>query len=428
MPTGYAFGRHGRIATVRTAAEALDALRALPCGARLLDVLARHPGAWVVGGAVRDALLGRALGDFDVVVEGDPEPVARALGEVVAFHERFTTYDVASEDCFFDVVMARAERYTAPGALPEVRASDLEDDLLRRDFTVNAFALNGAGELAAAPAAREDLEAGRLRIMHAASFRDDPTRLWRLVRYAVRLGFTPEPATDRLAYEAVQRGALGTVSGDRLGAELRLALVEPDPLAALHAAQNLGLVEGLRLDPALVADALALLPPAPRPMRALLAAPDGAAGEPIAPAAAPAPDPRRDLTILGAVIPDAAWPRMFGFTAAEQRILARCAELAPVPASPPVRPSAITRMLAGEPVEAVAVAGARGDGATAARFLGDWRHVRLAIDGRDLIAAGIPESPELGARLAAVLTRRLDGELAPGREAELAAALDEPRT
>ncbi len=393
MPTGYAFGRHGRIATVRTATEALDALRALPCGARLLDVLAQHPGSWVVGGAVRDALLGRPLGELDVVVEGDPEPVARALGEIVAFHERFGTYDVVSGDCFYDVVTARAERYTAPGALPDVRAGDLEDDLLRRDFTVNALALNGAGELAAAPAALEDLEAGRLRVMHAASFRDDPTRLWRLVRYAVRLGFTPEPATDRLAYEAVQRCALETVSGDRLGAELRLALVEPDPLAALHAAQNLGLVQGLTLEPALVAHALALLSGEARP----------------------------DLTILGAVIPNAAWPRRFGFTAAEQRILARCAELAPIA---PGRPSEVVAALRGEPVEAVAVAGARGDAATAARFLVDWRHVGLAIDGRDLIAAGIPEGPELGARLAAVLARRLDGELAPGREAELAAALD----
>ncbi|HEX5925165.1 MAG TPA: hypothetical protein VFY45_15140 [Baekduia sp.] len=383
---------------MHTPAEALDALRALPCGARLFEVLAQHPGSWVVGGAVRDALLGRPLGELDVVVEGDPEPVALALGEVVAFHERFGTYDVVGTDsvgggeCFYDVVTARAERYAAPGALPDVRAGDLEDDLLRRDFTVNALALNAAGELAAAPAALEDLEAGRLRIMHAASFRDDPTRLWRLVRYAVRLGFVPEPATDRLAVEAVQRGALETVSGDRLGAELRLALVEPDPLAALHAAQNLGLVEGLTLDPAFVAQALALLPPALRP----------------------------DLTILGAVIPDGAWARPFGFTAIEQRILERCAALEPIVAA---RPSAVVAALRGEPVEAVAVAGARGDAETAMRFLTQWRHVALEIDGHDLIAAGIPEGPELGARLAAVLARRLDGELAPGRDAELAAAL-----
>jgi len=289
-------------------------------------------------------------------------------------------------------VMARAERYEAPGALPEVRASGLEDDLLRRDFTINALALNAAGELAAAPAALEDLEARRLRVMQAVSFRDDPTRLWRLVRYAVRLGFAPEPATDRLAYEAVQRGALETVSGDRLGAELRLALREPNPLAALHGAQNLGLVEGLTLDPLLVAAAVALAPP----------------------------EARHDLVVLGAVIPDGRWVDGWAFTAADQRILERCAALPPVRAA---RPSEVVAALRGEPVEAVAVAGARGDAEIALRFLDDWRHVCLAIDGNDLMAAGIAEGPEIGRRLQVVLARRLDGELGDDRDAQLAAAI-----
>ncbi|HMJ35504.1 MAG TPA: hypothetical protein VK501_16470 [Baekduia sp.] len=384
-----------------TPADALRALRALPCGARLLDALAEHDDAWIVGGAVRDALLGRvapgSLVDLDVVVEGDPEPVAEALGEVVAFHERFGTYDVVAGDCFYDVVRARAERYALPGALPDVVPSGLEDDLLRRDFTVNALALNAAGELHAAPAALEDLEAGRLRVLHAASFRDDPTRLWRLVRYAVRLGFAPEPGTQQVALEAVRAGALDTVSGDRLGAELRLALGERDPLAVLHAAQNLGIVEGLELDPARVAGALALLPR------------EGA---------------RPDLTLLGAVIGDGAWAAPYGFTAVEQRILDRCAALAPVPASPPARPSEVAARLRGEPVEAVAVAGAKGDPETAGTYLHRWRHVGLEIDGHDLIAAGLAEGPDLGRRLAHVLGLRLDGELPAGREAELAAALD----
>ncbi|WP_272477787.1 hypothetical protein [Baekduia alba] len=401
--------------------EALEALRAAPCGAWALRVLSEHRNAWVVGGAVRDALLGRTPGEIDVVVEGDPEPVARALGEVVAFHERFCTFDVVAPDgSLVDVVMARDERYELPGALPEVRASGLEDDLLRRDFTINAVALDATGELAAAPAALDDLAAGRLRVLHAASFRDDPTRLWRLVRYAVRLGFAPEPATDRLAFEAVQRGALATVSGDRLGAELRLALGEPDPLAALHAAQNLGLVEGLTLDPRLVADALALLPPAPRAVRALL----GGGPQPATAATRLAPTPvppRRDLTLLGAVIPDGGWAEPWGFTAAERRILDRCAALAPIA---PARPSAVVAALKGEPIEAVAVAGARGDAETAQRFVDVWRHVRLAIDGNDLIAAGLPEGPELGRRLAATLARRLDGELGDDRDAQMAAALD----
>jgi tRNA nucleotidyltransferase (CCA-adding enzyme) len=381
-----------------TSDEAVGALRALPSGGHVLEVLQEHPEAWIVGGAVRDALLGLAPTEIDVVVEGDPAPVAEALGRVAAFHERFRTYDVVVPgDHVVDVVMARTERYDQPGALPTVAPGSLEDDLFRRDFTVNALALNGDGRLVAAPAALEDLEARRLRVFHAASFRDDPTRLWRLVRYAVRLGFTPESATDRLAFEAVQRGALQTVSGDRLGAELRLALREPDPMAALHAGQNLGLVTELTLDPALVGHALALLPAEP--------------------------GVRPDLTVLGAVIPDGAWADGLGFTAVEQRILERCAALAPVIASPPARPSEVVAALAGEPVEAVAVAGARGDAETAGRYLTQWRHVRLEIDGHDLLAAGVPQGPELGRRLDAALARRLDGDLAPGRDAELAAAL-----
>jgi tRNA nucleotidyltransferase (CCA-adding enzyme) len=385
---------------VLNAAEALAALRAVPCGARALEVLAAHADTWVVGGAVRDALLGRLergeLVDLDIVVEGDPEPVARALGEIVASHERFGTYEVVADGCLFDVVRARAERYAVPGALPEVIPAALEDDLLRRDFTVNALALNAAGVLHAAPAAQEDLVAGRLRVMHAASFRDDPTRLWRMVRYAVRLGFVPEPATQQYATEAVRAGALETVSDERLGTELRLALQEPDPLAVLHAAQNQGLVADLDLDPARVAQALALLP--------------ADAGRP-------------DLALLGAVIDDGAWAAGYGFTAAEQRILDRCAALEPVM---PGRPSEVASRLRGEPVEAVAVAGAKGDPETAGLYLHRWRHVGLEIDGHDLLAAGVAEGPDVGRRLAAVLARRLDGDLAPGRDAELAAALDAP--
>lgn len=382
---------------MRTATEALAALRALPTGARVLGVLAGHPEAWIVGGAVRDALLGRPLGpDVDVTVVGDPEPVALALGAVQEAHDRFGTYVVRTEEGgAVDVVTARRESYDGPGALPTVQPGDLEDDLLRRDFTINALALNAEGVLHAAPAAIDDLEARRLRVFHAASFRDDPTRLWRLVRYAVRLSFVPEPATDRLAHEAVQRGALETVSGERLGAELRLALREPDPLSVLHAAQNLGLVEGLALDPALVARTLALLP---------------------------WDESRPDLATLGTVIPHGAWADGWGFDARETAILRACAAAAPLSSAAP--PSAVVAALRGLPVEAVAVAGARGEADTALQYLNDWRHVRLAIDGSDLLAAGVPEGKEVGRRLAATLAARLDGALPDDRDAQLAFARD----
>ena len=138
-------------------------------------------------------------------------------------------------DCAIDLARARRERYLRPGALPEVEPASLDEDLRRRDVTVNAMALGLDGELITVPGAVEDLAGGILRVLHDRSFADDPTRLWRVARYAARLGFAVEPRTRALAHAADP----STVSGDRLGAELRLALREPDPPAALRAARDL---------------------------------------------------------------------------------------------------------------------------------------------------------------------------------------------
>ena len=163
---------------------------------------------------------------------------------------------------------AGAESYAGPGALPEVRAGTTEEDLRRRDFTVNAIAVLLAGprrgELSTAPRALEDLAAARLRVLHEGSFLDDPTRLFRLARYLARLGFQAEERTAELAAEALASGALETVSRARVGAELRLALGEPDPVAAIAALSELGILPALdprlRLDGALARGALAILP------------------------------------------------------------------------------------------------------------------------------------------------------------------------
>ena len=107
---------------------------------------------------------------------------------------------------------ARRERYPHPGALPEVEPGTLEDDLARRDFTVNAIAMDLGGALHAAPGGLEDLAGGAIRVLHDKSFNDDPTRLLRAVRYETRLGFAIEPHTEALAREARAAGALDTVS------------------------------------------------------------------------------------------------------------------------------------------------------------------------------------------------------------------------
>src|SRR5919106_1383939 len=224
---------------------------------------------YVVGGAVRDVLLGLTPHELDFVVEGDAVAVARRAaartGGDVVVHDRFGTATVTAPEATFDLAGARRERYERPGALPEVElGATLREDLERRDFTVNAIALHLTdGELTWLLGAEEDLRAGRLRVLHEGSFRDDPTRLLRLARYSARLGFEPEERTDRLAAEAIAGGALATVTGSRLGAELRLLLREPQPAALLALERNgLGraLLERFSIDPELVERAIALTP------------------------------------------------------------------------------------------------------------------------------------------------------------------------
>jgi tRNA nucleotidyltransferase (CCA-adding enzyme) len=384
---------------MRSAEEALAALTADPCGARLLRTFAPGDGVHLVGGAVRDLLLGRRPRELDLVVEGDVETAARRLGGTLTHHDRFGTARVVTGDgCTYDLARARVERYTRPGALPDVEPAGLGEDLRRRDATVNAMALGLDGRLTTVSGALDDLEGGVLRVLHPRSFEDDPTRLWRLARYAARLGFTVEPATRALAAAADP----ATVSGDRLGGELRLALREPDPPAALQAARDLQpalLPAAFEPRPRGLGDALALLPAEGRADLLTLAA--ATAG--------------LDLPAL------LAWLDAMGFTADERvRVAAASRAATGTPLRVARTPAAIARAARGAPLEAVALAG----GENARRWLDDLRHVHLEIDGRDLLAAGIPEGPELGARLQRALDRKLDGEVA-GRGDELAAALED---
>jgi tRNA nucleotidyltransferase (CCA-adding enzyme) len=382
---------------VRNPREALDALRALPCGARALDAFAPGDGVHLVGGAVRDLLLGRRPREIDLVVEGELDAAAARLGGTVTAHDRFGTARVLYDDCEIDLARARRERYLRPGALPEVEPAGIDEDLERRDVTVNAIAIGLDGAVRAVPGAFDDLEAGVLRVLHDRSFVDDPTRLWRVARYAARLGFAVEPRTRALAHAADP----STVSGDRLGAELRLALGEPDPPAVLRAARDLQprlLPEGFDPDPPGLAEALAILPP----------------------------DGRRDLVTLAAATAgmDARallrWLDDMGFPAVERDTVAAASRFSTgAPLRAARTPAEIARAARGAPVEAVALAG----GENARRFIDDLRHVRLEITGDDLLAAGVPQGPEIGERLRRTLDRKLDGEVS-GRDAELRAALE----
>ena len=251
--------------------DVLTRLQQAPGAEVVLGAVADEPGVHVVGGAVRDALLDRVARELDLVVERDAAAVARRaagrVGGTVVVHARFGTATVTAGGYVFDLAGARREHYAHPGALPDVTlGATLAEDLERRDFTVNAIAARLAdGALTALPGARDDLESGVLRVLHDRSFEDDPTRLLRLARYAARLGFAAESRTDELAATAVAGGAVATVSGERLGSELRLLVREPQP-AALLALERHGLGaavvgEGFAVEAGRVRAAQAACPP-----------------------------------------------------------------------------------------------------------------------------------------------------------------------
>ncbi len=337
--------------------------------------------AYLVGGAVRDLLLGSDRADIDVVVEGDVAPLAAALGGELREHERFQTATVREGDAVVDLASARAESYAEPGALPDVEPAKLEEDLARRDFTINAMAvpLNGEPQLIDPHGGLEDLRAGLLRVLHAGSFTDDPTRALRAARYAARLGLELEPETGRLLREA----DLATVSRDRERAELRRIAAEPDAARALELAGEWGLIEA-------------------------------AAG------AAELIDRVRE------VLADPAWKGIADPVEAVLLAVGGGGEEAARLATATAEPPSLATKLAGERSgEELAVARAMG-AEWLDRYASEWRHVRLEIDGDELIAAGIPEGPAIGAGLGAALDAKLDGEIS-GHDAELEYALERAR-
>ena len=206
---------------------------------------------YLVGGAVRDLFLGWPNLDLDLVLEGDAPELARQLVETrggdIITHPRFGTATVRQGTISLDLVTARSETYARPGALPTVSPGAIEDDLFRRDFAINAMAvcLDHAhfGELVDPYGGNNDLAQGLIRILHRESFRDDPTRIWRALRYEQRLGFKLESDTEELLRRDV--AMMDKVSGDRLRHELERILEEDCPEKVLYRAEELGALQQL---------------------------------------------------------------------------------------------------------------------------------------------------------------------------------------
>lgn len=369
-----------------------------PIAAIIDDAVGTQGDVYLVGGTIRDLMLGRTFVDVDLAVDGETVPLAAGIGSPHPLSEsRFSTLRVSRDGVRYDIARTRSERYANPGALPEVEPAPIATDLMRRDFTVNAFALaltgEHAGTLLAAPDAHDDLQRRELAVLHDASFHDDPTRLLRLARYAARLGFTIAPHTRQLAQHAIADGALATISGTRIGNELRLLASEPDPVAAFEAVAELGLPWSIG---------------ATRARTALAVLPD---------------DGRSDLLVLACVLE----PREFdalGFTATDRDAIAqgaRAADLARHLAKTSSR-AEIARTVGTSGIETVALAFSQGAPSQSLTWLQDLRHLQLQITGDDLIKRRIPEGPGIGRALQTAKDAMYDGT-ATDRESQLEVAL-----
>lgn len=407
--------------------ENFDLLRSV---GRIAD--AREVGAFVVGGVVRDLLLGIENYDLDVVVE-EPAPsfadeAARVLGGSVKAHTRFgTAILVLPGGMKIDLATARSEAYERPGALPAVSAGTILEDLKRRDFTINSMAVrlnaHGFGTLLDHYGGEADLRAGCLRVLTDRSFEDDPTRILRGVRFAARFSQRFEERAERLLHEAVAGGALSTVSGERIMNEITLILREPNPWPPVERMIAWGILRAIHADwsptPALGTTFAEI----GKLLREETAAAESGEAEPwlvyFAAAIETVPARARDRILdrlnVGRRLHDTA--------RAIERLEEKSAALE---AADEISRSEVHRALAGLSTEALLLGMATSPrsrrAGRIALYLSELVHTTTSLTGRDLVDLGLEEGPLVGRVLAALLGARLDGIVASEEEERALAA------
>jgi len=382
----------------------------------------RAEGVYLVGGTVRDILLGEESFDVDIAVEGDAIEFARALAASldgrVTPHEKFGTAVVQYGDGGrVDVVTTRTEFYDAPGALPTVERAGLREDLFRRDFTMNAMAASlkpaDFGRLVDPFGGRADLAARVLRVLHNLSFIDDPTRIFRGIRYEARYDLKLEEHSVRLARGCIEMGLVGDLSSARLRDELFALLDDPGAVGGIVRLGELGADHAIH--PRLRADAEA----AALFERALALRDE---------LGTTVPSWRVGLAVLGR---DLTSEEAYGWL---ERLKVRRRDVDRIAGAITVAPRIVERLRAEplEPAQVVALADAfapdapllalaREDRPELRDYFTRLREVRLEIGGADLAALGLPESPRVGEVLGELRRRKLNGEI-DGRESELEAA------
>lgn len=421
-----------------------DLISGITSGLALALAQAAHIAAaqgaqlWLIGGVVRDLLLGLPLKrDVDLALEGDTLDFSTALatalgGHIQAIHHEFGTATLsipcansASGMLTLDIARARIEAYSQPAMLPIVQPASIVEDLRRRDFSVNAIALElladgnqlRAGDLLDPFGGRDDLAEKRLRLLHAQSLRDDPTRLLRGFRLAARMGLTPDAITTAQIADALAQGYLSMLTPERILGELCLALDEPHPDAALALADAWGvtpqIVPGLAWSEALV-----------ERLHRRQATNDKQQAADDRSRIAPA-----TLLCVGLLCYDMApaaiveLTRRYPLPAAVSRMLAEISALREVSRTlnPNLRPSQIDSLLRNYSDMSISVlqyAQTEPARQIVARYLNKIRPARPLLDGRDIQELGIAPGPAIGRMLAALRAAYLDGEITTREQAK----------
>jgi tRNA nucleotidyltransferase (CCA-adding enzyme) len=381
-------------------------------------------GVYLVGGAVRDVLMGEPNFDVDIAVEGDGialgQALARELGGRVVPHEKFGTAIVLyGNGGRVDVATARTEFYDYPGALPTVEQASIRQDLYRRDFTINAMAvsLKGAdfGRLVDYFGGHRDLAGGVVRVLHNLSFIDDPTRIFRAVRYETRYGFRMDAHTFGLANACVEMDLVGELSSSRVRDELQALLSEERVGDSVRRMAELGIDRAIHSHLAADEEAVRLIE----------------AVDSLREAYTPeAPAWRLRLAVLARRLSSTEvldWAEGLKLRRRDAERIADAVAVAPrlrdvVGATK--EPAALWQRVAPHDPDGALLALATSKGRARKRlerYFEELRDVTLEISGGDLAELGLRESPQVGAVLEELRRRKLNGEL-DGRAAEIEAA------
>jgi tRNA nucleotidyltransferase (CCA-adding enzyme) len=366
---------------------------------------------FLAGGIVRDLLLGRTGYDIDLAVEGDGILLARNLAEAenttVTVHPSFGTAKICWGRYSLDFASTRQESYPRPAALPIVKPGNLGEDLLRRDFTINAMAVSlnrtDFGALIDTCGGRRDLEWKLVRVLHEKSFQDDPTRIWRALRYEQRLNFTLEPHT--LNWLERDIAGLDIISGERLRYELECVFSEEFPENILARAGELGVLA--HLHPALRADTWLA-------EKYVTARQNDSTDTPLDTLYMCLLFYRLDDTDAAALTQKLNLTRAAASVLHDMRILKNRLDGLSLPGR---KPSEVHAMLAGLAPAVLRAAAIAGKYPTASRniefYLDKLRHVKPRVSGRDILKTGIPPGPLVGDMLRQRLAEQLDAEFTP---------------